>query len=123
MNKTDYLCRLIRHAANVPVERIQLNEFVPAREALNSRVPSLAALAENEVRTAVQAYAGLLHVISTIKTHYIVLPTQELDHPDRSVPLLGAGVPASEEHPARSGVLGRSEHGYPDILQLGRKGR
>jgi AraC-like DNA-binding protein len=79
MNKTDYLCRLIRHAANVPVERIQLNEFVPAREALNSRVPSLAALAENEVRTAVQAYAGLLHVISTIKTHYIVLPTQEMD--------------------------------------------
>ena len=55
MNTTDYLCRLIRHAANVPVERIQLNEFVPAREALNSRVPSLAALAENEVRTAAQA--------------------------------------------------------------------
>ena len=37
MNKTDYFCRLIRHAANVPVERIQLNEFVPTREALNSR--------------------------------------------------------------------------------------
>ena len=32
MNKTDYVCRLIRHAANVPVERIQLNEFVPTRE-------------------------------------------------------------------------------------------
>ena len=79
MNKTDYFCRLIRHAANVPVERIQLNEFVPTRETLNSRAPSLDALAENEVRTAVQAYAGLLHVISTIKTHYIVLPTQEPD--------------------------------------------
>ncbi|MDD6888109.1 MAG: hypothetical protein PUE41_06525, partial [bacterium] len=79
MNKTDYFCRLIRHAANVPVERIQLNEFVPTRETLNNRAPSLDALAENEVRTAVQAYAGLLHVISTIKTHYIVLPTQEPD--------------------------------------------
>lgn len=77
MNTTDYLCRLIRCAVNVPVERIQLKEFVSTSEVLNSRAPSLVALAENEVRTAVQTHAGLLHIISTLKTHYIVLPTQE----------------------------------------------
>ena len=61
----------------MPVERIQLKEFVSTSEVLNSRAPSLVALAENEVRTAVQTRAGLLHIISTLKTHYIVLPTQE----------------------------------------------
>ena len=55
-----------------------MNLFRPAR-ALNRRAPSIAVVTENEMRTAVQAYAGLLHVISTIKTHYIVLPTQEPD--------------------------------------------
>jgi hypothetical protein len=58
MNKTDNLYLLIQLAVKAPVERIQLREFVQIHEELNNRIPLLATLAENALRTVVMDMQG-----------------------------------------------------------------
>ena len=125
MNKADYLCRLIRHAANVPVERIQLNEFVPTREGAQQKGALACCIGEKRGAHSGACICGAFacHQHDQNTLYRAAHAGAGRGHPDRSVPLLGAGAPACEEYPARSGVLGRPEHGYPGVLQLGRKGR